>query len=398
MNHERLKPANELARLLNLSEYDIDFTNLGNNFKDLNKLAALIAGTDISLINLIDKHTAWTVSSYGLELKQMPKNESVCQYTIEQESQFEVLDLSSDDRFNDFDYVKGPLALKYYFGVPLTTDEGFNIGALCVLHTQPKEIPTEKIKQLQVLANEIVSRLKALKVIEQLKYTVKEITTNQKRVVHDIRGPIGGIVGLADIVCSQGADNDMEEVLEYMDLIKKSGDSVLDLVNEILRSEKKVEENNKSDFNLLVFKQKLEELYQPQALYKNINYTVETSKNTELISFTKNKLLQITGNLISNAMKFTPNDGRITVNLEIEEDEICNTLTISVADTGVGLSQQHIDSILNSEGVTTTGTSGEEGFGFGLVMVKSLIESLKGKLEISSVEREGTLFRVVIPC
>jgi signal transduction histidine kinase len=398
MSQAPSSPINELDRVLNLSDFDIDFTNLDANFKDLTKLAALIAGTDISLVGLIDTYTEWTISGYGLEATQTPRDETVCQYTIKEESYFEVPDMALDERFRNFECVTGSLALKYYLGVPLTTEEGYNIGALCVMDTRTKQIPYDKILQLKVLASEIVSKLKAIKMIEQLNYTVKDIKTNQKRVVHDIRGPVGGIVGLADIVCSQGADNDMDEVLEYMDLIKKSGESVLDLANEIMKADKKAETNYNTDFTLLDFKQKLEELYIPQALNKNINYSVVTSALTEEVPCTKNKLLQITGNLISNAIKFTPDYGIIQVDLNLEVEEFRNRLTISVKDTGIGLSQERIDSVLNAEGVTTMGTSGEEGFGFGLVMVKNLIESLKGTLDINSVEGEGTEFVVVVPC
>src|SRR5688500_6839345 len=92
-------PPAELDRLLNLSEYNIDFSNIENNFADLNKLAATIAETDISLVNLIDCYTQWTVSSHGLEIKQMPRDESVCQYTIMGMNEFEVPNLSVDNRF-----------------------------------------------------------------------------------------------------------------------------------------------------------------------------------------------------------------------------------------------------------------------------------------------------------
>src|SRR6476469_1459946 len=94
-------PHNEMNRLLSLSEFDLDYDNLGENFKDLTLLAAKVAGTEISLINIIDSFTQWTVSSYGLDLKQMPREDSVCQYTILEDEGFEVKDLSNDDRVNN---------------------------------------------------------------------------------------------------------------------------------------------------------------------------------------------------------------------------------------------------------------------------------------------------------
>ncbi|MFD2161542.1 GAF domain-containing sensor histidine kinase [Paradesertivirga mongoliensis] len=396
MSSIRPIPPDELERLLNLSEYNIDFANIQNNFSELNKLAASIAGTDISLINLIDCYTQWTVSSYGLEMKQMPRDESVCQYTIMKKGGFEVPNLSSDDRFKDFDYVKGELGLKYYYGIPLTTVEGFNIGALCVMHPETRLLSDEKIAHLTIIADEIVNRLRAIKVIEKLKLTVKESTYTQKKIVHDIRGPIAGIIGLADIIIEQGYNNDMDEVLEYMNLVKNSGDSIVSLANEILTAQQQADSGYHESFNLLIFKEKLEQLYLPPSIKKNIDFTVSTSKETELWPVSKFNLMQIAGNLVSNAIKFTPEGGSIRVQVDLEIGDIANLLQISVSDTGIGLSPAQIDLIMGGKGKSTSGTGGEDGFGFGLAMVKNLIDSMHGELKISSAPGQGTCFEVIL--
>lgn len=396
MSSIRPIPSAELERLLNLSEYNIDFTNIQNNFAELNKLAANIAETDISLVNLIDCYTQWTVSSHGLEMKQMPRDESVCQYTIMGTGGFEVADMSSDARFKDFEYVKGDLSLKYYFGVPLTTDEGFNIGALCVLHPETRTLSEEKIGQLKIIGNEIVSRLRALKVIEKLRAALKDSTYTQKKIVHDVRGPIAGMIGLTEIVLEQGHDNDMEEVLEYMQLIKNSGDSVISLANEILTARQQAESGYHESFNLITFKEKLEQLFLPPTIKKNIHFTVTTSTETELIPVSKFNLMQIAGNIISNAVKFTPAGGSIAVELKLDIEDITSLLHIKVSDTGIGLSPAQIDLILTGNGKTTVGTCGEDGFGFGLPMVKSLIDSMQGELKITSEQGRGTIFEVIL--
>lgn len=81
---------NEEERVWTLSQFDIDYLEISDSFKDLTRLAAKIAGTDISLINLIDSYTQWTIANYGLNIEQMPKEESVCQYTIKVPQRFEV--------------------------------------------------------------------------------------------------------------------------------------------------------------------------------------------------------------------------------------------------------------------------------------------------------------------
>lgn len=209
-------PENEMQRVLELSEFDLDYSSIDDQFKELTKLAAKIAGTDISLLNLIDSFTQWSVSNYGLEIQQMPRQDSVCQYTIVTENFFEVKDLSADDRFKDKFYVKGDPNLRYYFGVPLQTNNGINLGALCVLDTVGKEISPEKVEMLKIIADEIVNRLMVLRVINSLQNRVKEAKDTQKKVAHDIRGPLSGIIGLAQIISEQGKENKLEEVLQLV--------------------------------------------------------------------------------------------------------------------------------------------------------------------------------------
>lgn len=390
-------PANEMERLMSLSELDVDYTSQSENFKDLTKLAAKVAGTEISLFNLLDSYTQWTISTHNIDQEQMPREESVCQYLLATEDDhFEVPDLSADDRFKDRDYVTGPNALRYYYGVPVQTREGHRIGALCVMDVTKKELNPEKVELLKIIADEIVNRLRAFRVIDDLKSRLFESNETKKKVAHDIRGPLGGIIGLAQVIAEQGQNNQIDEVLEFINMIHKSGRSILELADEILSADKK-ELAQPDAFNLLMFKDKLEKLYKPQALNKNINFTVNISSTTSTRPFSKNKLLQITGNLISNAMKFTPRDGKVTVDLALEITSGSDVLQIKVSDSGVGIDTEGIKSILAGAKETTNGTVGEKGYGFGLALVKHLIDSLKGTFHIYSNPGHGATFVVSLP-
>ncbi len=390
-------PENEYERVLNLSDFNLDYSNFQENFRDLAKLAASVAGTPISLVNLIDSYTQWTISNYGLDLEQMPREDSVCQYTIKyDEKPFEIEDLSNDDRFKDKFYVKDDPSLRYYYGVPLVSD-GLNIGALCVLDKEVRTLSPEKEELLRIIADEIVNRLKSYKAIEGLRNRVKEVQATQNKVVHDIRGPLGGIIGLTEIISEQGKENKIDEVLEFIKLIHKSGKSILELADEILSADK-----NKSvpikgnEMDMQSFKEKLEKLYIPQAKSKNIQFEVNINPRAMGIPFPKNKLLQITGNLISNAIKFTPNGGRVSVGLDMDISNSKHNLNIKVQDSGDGISAEKIDSILNGNASSEQGTEGEKGYGFGLQLIKHLISGLNGKLNISSVPGEGSVFEVMI--
>ncbi|MFD2872081.1 GAF domain-containing sensor histidine kinase [Mucilaginibacter ximonensis] len=388
-------PANEMDRLLNLAELDLDYTNYDESFDDLAKLAAKVAGTDISLVNLIDAYTQWSISRHGLDIEQMPREDSVCQYTVMGNTGFEVKDLSSDERFKDKFYVVDDPNLRYYYGVPLTSN-GTNLGALCVLDEKIHEITPEKAELLKIIADEIVNRLKGIKLIKNLKNKLNEANEDKKKVAHDIRGPLGGIIGLAQVISEQGHENQIDEVLEFINMIHKSGRSILELADEILSSSEP-RPLKADEFNLSLFKDKLEKLYMAQARNKKIKFAVNISPENANTPFSKNKLLQIVGNLISNAIKFTPEQGDVTVSMDIESHEGSAILRIKVSDTGIGLNQEGINKILDGNMQSNTGTGGEVGYGFGLALVKHLIESLNGKLHIDSQVGQGTSFKVSIP-
>ncbi|AYL98234.1 GAF domain-containing sensor histidine kinase [Mucilaginibacter celer] len=392
-------PQNEMDRLLSLSDFDLDYAEYKDNFKDLAKLAAKVAGTEISLVNLIDSFTQWSISGHGLEIEQMPREDSVCQYTIINGEHFEVEDLQNDERFKDKFYVTDEPKLRYYYGIPLKTKSNHNIGALCVLDKNARELSPEKVELLKIIADEIVSRLYDIKVISKLKNKLTEARETQKKVAHDIRGPLSGIIGLAQLIAEQGEDNQIEEVLEFMQLIHRSGRSILDLADEILSADKKdlKPAANSNEFTLLVFKDKLERLFIPQARNKNIQLTVSTSANSEQIPLAKNKLLQITGNLISNAIKFTPPGGHVEVELSLEVNDTDSTLQIRVKDNGTGIDEKGIEKILQGNATSTEGTASEAGFGFGLALVKHLIDTLNGSVNIYSKPNEGSVFEVRLP-
>jgi hypothetical protein len=298
-------PSNEAERVWALTEYDIDYADTASLLKDLVELAAKIAGTKISLVNLIDTYTQWTVANFGLPIEQMSREDSVCQYTIVNHEGFEVKSLSSDDRFKDKFYVAGDPNLEYYFGIPLATPDGFNLGALCVLDTATKELSPDKIELLKIVAKEVVNRLHTIKYIQSLKSKVQHVNENSKKVAHDIRGPLSGIIGLAKMVTEHGAGQNVDDILEIMKLIHRAGNSLLDLATDILNAEDQQANGHipKSDFTLVSLKEKLEKLYTPQASNKQINLVFNITVGQELKPIPKNKLLQITGNLITNAIK-----------------------------------------------------------------------------------------------
>jgi signal transduction histidine kinase len=233
-----------------------------------------------------------------------------------------------------------------------------------------------------------------------LQNKVKESITTRRKVAHDIRGPLGGIVSLAQIIIEQGRQNTMDQVLEFMKMIEKGGNELLEMVGEILSGEKQYVNTSSvmpsADFNFQILKEKLKSLYEPQAFQKGIHFTISLNESDATTPISKHHLLQIAGNLASNAIKFTPANGKVDVTLGFKYSNTGRKTMITVKDNGIGMDNETITKIHNGNGISSKGTEGEEGYGFGLSIVKHLIDKLKGEWKILSIPNEETIFEVLV--
>lgn len=398
MNPTETVNASEYNRVKSLLDLDLDYENLQDEFQNLNRLAASIAGTDISLVNLIDSYTQWTVSHFGMDVLQIPREDSVCNYTIKGKDPLEVPRLDKDHRFKDKFFVAGngsDFHLKYYYGIPLTMESGENIGALCVLDKDEKEMTPEKIQQLKFIAEEIVAHLKLKKQLKTVRLDVFEGLKINNKLAHDVRGPLAGIQGLSEIALEDELTK--LEMRSYFRLIGDSSAQLLDLTEDILKSKTSKKDPVAEKIRIKDLGDKIIHLYQPQAKHKNIVIEVNIPATDKEKSVYLDSLLQIIGNLISNAIKFTPSDGKVILGLSKVIAEGIENLEIQVEDSGSGFSAEKIKNILEGKGISSIGTSGEIGFGLGLKLVKTMVEEMGGKFNIASEENTGGRLKMIIP-
>ena len=395
---ETAKPAlleKEYQRIRKLSEFDLDFHELQHHFKSLIEVAELISGTELSVINLIDNYSQWSLSSDGAAPKQIPREQSICSHTLYSSDHMEVERLDLDERFRNKQSVVGENGYRYYLGMPLTLSSGENVGVLCMMHRAEMIIPDDKKKALAIIATEIVNKLELRRKLNETLFTLSDAVRVKNQVAHDVRGPVHGISGLAESVESE--DLSTEEMKEYFRMIKDSGRSIIDLTDDILNSASIEDVSRKRDFTLGDFKKRLLQLYELPARAKEIKFEVISDPEKDKRSFSRKKLLSIFGNLISNSIKFTPIAGKIEVKLDIVNTEIGKQLFGKVKDSGIGISEKAISSYLEDSSELSTGTHGEKGFGLGLKLVNEMVTQLGGKMSISSEENKGTEIEVYIP-
>jgi len=206
---------------------------------------------------------------------------------------------------------------------------------------------------------------------------------------HDLRGPLTTTKGFLGILADHPDSMPEELKRNTINKLKKSVDLQLDLLSNLLDwSSAKADEIKfaPENISIAVMVDKNFELIAEKANAKNLMLVNAMEDNCEAFA-DKNMVDFILRNLISNAIKFTELNGKITVNgIRIKDD-----LEISVADTGVGISDKQFKFLLKP-GIhfTTTGTADEKGTGFGLLVCKEFIEKHGGKLKIKSKDGDGT--------
>jgi GAF domain-containing protein len=166
-------PEDEDERLNTLRGYGILDTHPEDRFDELTRLAALICGTPISLISLVDEDRQWFKSKTGLDVCQTPREEAFCAHAIMSPELLLVPDASQDPRFATNPLVLGDLHVRFYAGAPLTAPNGHHLGALCVIDRVPRQLGREQLESLRILSRQVMAQVILGKNLQDLRTVLK---------------------------------------------------------------------------------------------------------------------------------------------------------------------------------------------------------------------------------
>ena len=220
---------------------------------------------------------------------------------------------------------------------------------------------------------------------------------------HDIRTPMNAIVGFTALAESH-LDN-REQVQDYLGKISISSQHLLSLINDVLdmsRIESGKMTLDESEVHLPDLIRDLHTIVQANVTAKQLELQVDMQDVvSEDIITDRLRLNQVLLNILSNAIKFTPNHG--TVSLRVTErplpDPDRTSFEFRVTDTGIGMSDEFRERIFEVFSRERTSTvSGIQGTGLGMAITKNIVDMMGGTIEVSSREGEGSEFVVTIPC
>ena len=216
---------------------------------------------------------------------------------------------------------------------------------------------------------------------------------------HELRTPLNAIIGFSEIIRNQAfGEVGRVEYLDYARDINESGKRLLQVINEILdvsRIEAGERQLNESVVDLQKMVLSSLEMLGQKIESNNMIVSNYINADTAKIIGEAHAIKQMLTNILSNAVKFTPSGGRITINSDIDD---FGQLHVSVTDTGIGLTDEEIEKALSPFGqVNTALNKSESGTGLGLTLVQSLMALHGGSFELFSQKGVGTTASLIFP-
>lgn len=216
-------------------------------------------------------------------------------------------------------------------------------------------------------------------------------------IAHDLRGPTQSLTAFLQLVNSRFEEFSHKELKEMISTLSKSSENVSQLLENLLvwaRSQVNRVEYNPEEFELDNILRRSFNGMEQMAEKKGIKVDFGTNNNIK-VKADPNMVLVIVRNIISNAIKFTSRDGKVTVRSSKNGN---NTALIRISDNGVGMDEAAMSKIFEiSNSYHTRGTENEQSTGLGLVLVKEFVDRNKGNVSIESEVGKGTTVSFTLP-
>ena len=309
------------------------------------------------------------------------------------EKQYIIKHLSPEHQFYSFDYrqVAGDKEKWYRMHV---------IAASFLPNGEPSHVVMAVMDVDNQVRKDIQQKEAVAEALVQAEKANKAKSTFLSNMSHDIRTPMNAIIGFTTLAQSHVTDVSLVE--NYLGKIMSASRHLLSLINDVLdtsRIESGKIQIQEDEVSLLEVIRDVENLIQPMAEEQNQRFIINTNITNYYIYCDKLRLNQVLTNLLGNAIKFTPRDGEIT--LDIQQEMVApsgyGVYIFKVKDTGIGIAEEFLDKVFQAfEREKGTTISGIQGTGLGLSITKSIVEMMGGKILVESELEKGTVFTVKV--
>ncbi|SEU28250.1 GAF domain-containing sensor histidine kinase [Stigmatella erecta] len=404
-------PRNEEARLENLASHGILDTLPEQGFDELVRLASLFCGTPVALVSLIDQGRQWFKARVGTEATETPRDLAFCAHAILQDGLFVVPDTRKDERFHDNPLVTGAPHVRFYAGTPLKSQGGHNLGTLCVIDSEPRELKPEQAEALRLLGRQVESQLQLR--LHALELARREAESRSQRdalsrmqrhkdellqlVARDLQTPLSTIQTHAALMQvrpqipddARGAARDIRETAE----------GVQRLVNNLLEASREdsplVPRLAEFDFTALMAEVVRDFSMRTHGTHRQFTHGIRVTER--LVTADRNLLRRAVENLLDNSFRFTAlGSGKVA--LEVSQPEP-GLLEVRIRDEGPGIpsnTRPYVFETQLPEGVPSAARARASN-SLGLAFSRRVIEAHGGWIWVEDNQPKGSLFCLRIP-
>lgn len=396
---------------LNIADIDVKIKNYGDAISNAKKSLALakeVKNVDIEVENLMILSTAFEkIGNHAIALEYIKKYKILNDSLLKNErakkvsffntlhelekSQYKINELATQ---NEIANIRYQTEKKYiYFLIAVITLVGFLVILLINQQTEKKrayKLLEFKNFQINAMNNQIQGQRDYLKQLNVTKDKFFSI------IAHDLKNPFNSIKGFTELLIENISTYDDEKRMKFLKIIKDSTSKAHDLLNNLLIWANNQSGNmafNPKKINLKPYVSDVISLLEIQAVNKDITIYNNINEATKVYA-DENMLTTILRNLLSNAIKFTNEKGFIIISSQQQKQWV----TIAIQDSGVGMSQEQMNTLFDIEHKQSgIGTANEQGSGLGLILCKDFIEKHNGKLNVSSEIGIGSTFTFTLP-
>jgi signal transduction histidine kinase len=274
---------------------------------------------------------------------------------------------------------------------PVLTDNGQTVRPWLLVSIEPLSIDSGR--HVVVALDDITNRKRAE---EELRDAVDIKSQFISTVSHELRTPMTSIREAAIILLDEVAGKINKDQRHFLDIAKRNIERLSRLIDSVLDFQKLEAGKMRYDIRKNDLQKTVEDAcntMRPYAQKRGVHLHVEYEPNLPAVAFDTDRLIQVVTNLVSNAIKFTPEGGRIAVSVQSRSEHIA----IRVSDTGLGIPKEALPKVF--ERFYRVKRPGKEikGTGLGLAIVNKIVNAHGGRIDVESKLNKGTTFTVLLP-
>lgn len=394
-------PESESERISKLDKYNILDTPSEHVFDRITRLVSQLIDVPIALVSLVDAERQWFKSKQGLEALETPRDIAFCAHAILDDGIFVIDDTLADPRFADNPLVTSDPKIRFYAGAPLRTQDGFKLGTLCAIDRKPRKLSDDQRQILMDLAGVVVDEMELrLALKTSLHRVAHEVELQSMKdefvstVSHELRTPLTSIRGTLGLLESGELGELPEKIHDLISIANRNAVNLTGLVNDLLNIQEIESASLTFDFGTFLPNDLLEEVCENlsgMALQKNVTIACDAEECLGIMG-DRSRIGQVLTNLISNAVKFSPNGQTVSVAVS----ETVGSIKYTVSDEGPGIPEDFKKDAFKRF-ARAKAHYDVPGTGLGLAISKAIVDAHDGRIDFVSHEGQGTRFSVELP-